>query len=61
MCLSTVIAERNGSSEKLCEYVSKVRVDGSTIVFTDVMGAETAVEGTIRSMDFVKNIIVIEE
>jgi len=60
MCLSTVMIEKNGGREKLCEYVSKVKTDGNDIVFTDVMGTETTISGILRSMDFIKNIIVVE-
>lgn len=61
MCLSTAVVEKEGSFEKVCEYVSQVRTEGRTITFTDVMGTETAVSGVIKSMDFIKNIIIIEE
>ena len=60
MCLSTVMLVKNGSQEKVCEYVSNVKMDGKKITLVDVMGNETLVEGTLKSMDFVKNLIVVE-
>ena len=60
MCLSTVMLEKNGSQEKVCEYVSNVKTEGKKITLTDVMGNETLLEGTLKSMDFVKNLIVVE-
>ena len=60
MCLSTVMLEKNGTQEKVCEYVSNVKTDGKKITLVDVMGNETFVEGTIKSMDFIKNLIVVE-
>ena len=60
MCLSTVMLEKNGSQEKVCEYVSNVKTDGKKITLVDVMGSEIIIEGTLKSMDFVKNLIVVE-
>ena len=60
MCLSTVMLEKEGGSEKVCEYVSNVRTEGNKITLTDVMGTETEVFGTIKSMDFIKNLIIVE-
>ncbi|MCQ2529927.1 MAG: CooT family nickel-binding protein [Lachnospiraceae bacterium] len=60
MCLSTVMLEKNGTSEKVCEYVSNVKTEGNKITLTDVLGTETEVFGTIKSMDFIKNLIVVE-
>ena len=61
MCLSTVYKIKGQEQEKICEYVSRVENKGDGFVFTDVMGEETEVKGTLRSMDFVKNIILLEE
>lgn len=60
MCLSTVMLEKNGTSEKVCEYVSNVKAEGNKITLTDVLGTETLVYGTIKSMDFIKNLIIVE-
>jgi len=60
MCLSTVMLEKEGTSEKVCEYVSNVQTDGNKITLTDVMGTQTEVFGTINSMDFIKNLIIVQ-
>lgn len=60
MCLSTVMLEKNGIQEKVAEYVSNVKTDGDTVFLTDVMGSETELKGAIKSMDFVKNLIIVE-
>ena len=44
----------------LAEYVSDVRTEGDRITLTDIMGVETVVFGTLKSVDLVKNQIVIE-
>ena len=61
MCLSTVYKVKGNEQEKICEYISKVENKGDGFVFTDVMGEEIAVKGTLKSMDFVKNVILLEE
>lgn len=60
MCLSTVYKVKDGAREKVCEYVSSVKAQGKEIELTDVMGMITKVEGTIASMDFIKNEILVE-
>ena len=61
MCLSTVYKLKGSEQEKICEYISKVENKGNEFVFTDVMGEEITVKGTLKSMDFVKNVILLEE
>ena len=60
MCLSTAYRlVPEGEDEKLFEYISDVKVDGDKILFTDVLGKEMEVQGTIKSMDFVGSKIYI--
>ena len=61
MCLSTAFMEGvNGAeNEKICEFVSEVKVDGDKIVLVDIMGKEIEVLGSIKSMDFVSSKIRI--
>ena len=60
MCLSTVYKADASGKTKLAEYVSGVRAEGDKITLTDIMGIETVVFGTLKSVDLVKNLIVIE-
>lgn len=60
MCLSTVYEEINGEKKMVCEYVSGIATDESQVMLTDIMGKETIVKGTLKSLDFIKNIIIIE-
>lgn len=60
MCLSTVYEEINGVQNKICEYVSGIQNENGYIKLTDIMGREVVVSGTLKSLDFVKNVIVIE-
>lgn len=60
MCLSTAFKEVPGAeNEKLCEYISEVKVVGDSVVMTDIMGKEIEVPGVIKSMDFVNSVIII--
>ena len=60
MCLSTAYEEIGGEQRKVCEYVSGINADGDRITLTDIMGVETVVFGSVKKMDFIKNVIVIE-
>lgn len=60
MCLSTVYEEIGGERRKVCEYVSGIKTDDNSVTLTDIMGKETVVKGALKSLDFIKNIIVIE-
>ena len=60
MCLSTVYKADGSENVKLAEYVSSVRAEGDKITLTDIMGLETVVFGAMKSVDLVKNEIVIE-
>ena len=60
MCLSTVYKADGSERTKLAEYVSTVRSEGDKITLTDIMGLETVVYGAMKSVDLVKNEIVIE-
>ena len=60
MCLSTVDKADGSERTKLAEYVSGVRAEGDKITLTDIMGLETVVYGTLKSVDLVQNQIVIE-
>ena len=60
MCLSTVYKADGSERTKLAEYVSTVRSEGDKITLTDIMGTETVIFGAMKSVDLVKNEIIIE-
>lgn len=62
MCLSTVYTVEPGGEErtKVCEYVSGVSATGDSVVLTDIMGIETVLRGSIRSLDLINNEILID-
>jgi len=60
MCLSAVYEVKDGGENLVCEYVSSVRAENGSLILTDIMGDETVVHGALRSVDLVKNRILIE-
>lgn len=60
MCLSTVFEEKAGERRMVCEYVSGISTDETSVTLTDIMGKEVVVKGSLKSLDFIKNIIIIE-
>ena len=59
MCLATAY-NRKADNRILCQYVSRIDIDGSKITLVDVMGAEFVVTGTLVSVDLVKNEVIID-
>ena len=61
MCLSTVYKIKGSEKEKVCEFISSVTNENGEFIFTDIMGTEIRLKGVLRSMDFVKNTILVDE
>ena len=61
MCLSTVYALRNEKPEQLCKNIASVRAQDGKLIFTDIMGATTVVDGSIRRIDLMDNFIYVTE
>ena len=59
MCLSTVIKVVDGKQEQVLNQVSNAEVGEGKVTFTDIMGIQTEVEGTITSVDLVDNKIYV--
>lgn len=55
MCLATVYKEQDNSV--ILRNVSRIDVNGSTIVLRDIMGDETVVEGEILMVDLANSIV----
>ena len=60
MCLSAVYEVRDGSETLVCEHTTAINVDNGIITLTDIMGEEIIVTGTLKSIDLVKNVIIME-
>ncbi len=61
MCLSTVYKENSKENKLLCSNIAKVENLDNSIVFTDILGRKTVVNGVIGSMDLLENIIIVRE
>lgn len=59
MCLSDAFLVGAAGETLICRRVSQIRMDGSTILLTDVMGKRTGVEGVIDEVDLVDGLIRI--
>ncbi|MDR2516082.1 MAG: CooT family nickel-binding protein [Spirochaetaceae bacterium] len=60
MCLSTAWEiDEKGGRIKIREHISSVRVSGSTVTLTDLMGEEVVITGILQSIDLVKNDILV--
>ena len=59
MCLSTAYEIVDGEPHEVCTMVSGAREEDGRVVLTDLMGAETSVEGRIQSIDLLENKIFV--
>ena len=58
MCLSTVLTTER---QVVCKNVAAVTQKDGKLVFTDIMGIPTAVEGSIEKIDLMENEILIRK
>lgn len=58
MCLSTVMTT---DRQTVCKNVASVTQKDGKLVFTDIMGISTVVEGAIEKIDLTENIITIKK
>lgn len=59
MCLSTVFQVVDGTPKQVAGQVSKAEVKDGAVVFTDILGCETLVEGSITDIDLIENKIYV--
>ncbi len=45
MCLSTIYKNEKAEENVLCKFVSSIKAEGDALVFTDIMGTVTRIEG----------------
>ena len=55
MCLATVYKESDNTV--ICRNVSRIDVEGETVVIRDIMGEETRVEGKILRVDLANSVV----
>ena len=60
MCLSTVYQIENDSNKMVCQYVSNMEISDDSIKLTDITGEEIEIKGIVRSVDLIKNVILVE-
>ena len=61
MCLSTVYAVKDTEKKPVAKNVASVTVRDGKLVFTDIMGRATVVDGAIERIDLMDNFIWIRE
>ena len=60
MCLSTVYQVENDNNKMVCQYVSNMEISNDSIKLTDITGEEIEIKGIVRSVDLIKNVILVE-
>ena len=59
MCLSAVYEIRDGNECLVREHVTAVNLEDDIITLRDLMGEESVIKGSLKSIDLVKNVIKI--
>jgi predicted RNA-binding protein len=60
MCLSTAYEVVGGSEKLIADKITNLSVEGDSVTLTTLLGTRTVVEGTLKSIDLNRNIILIE-
>ena len=61
MCLSTVYQNEKRDDTVLCQFVASIEVHGDSLVFTDIMGMTTTVQGRLVSADLTAGTVIVAE
>ncbi len=59
MCLATAMVNRSGNETVLAKNISTIRVEGNSVVMTDILGEEFVVEGSLISADLVNGVVKV--
>ena len=61
MCLSTVYALRGQEKSLVAKNVASVKAQDGKLIFTDIMGIPTVVDGAIERIDLMDNFIWVRQ
>ncbi|MFB0920421.1 MAG: CooT family nickel-binding protein [Oscillospiraceae bacterium] len=60
MCLSTAYVVGDGSEKFVADRITNVNIEGNKVWLTTLLGTQTVVEGSLKSVDLNRNVIYIE-
>lgn len=61
MCLSTVYKKKQAPENLVLNNVQRIENRGGTIILTNIMDQQVAVEGRILMADLVAGVVILEE
>lgn len=61
MCLSTVYKNEVNDANLLAKNVADIKMQGNTIIFTDLMGIRTTFDGSLEKVDLMDNYVIVRE
>ena len=59
MCLATAYLKNEASTSVLAKNISNIKIDGNSVVLTDILGAELVVPGRLITADLVNGVVEI--
>ena len=60
MCLSTAYVVGDGNEKFIADRITNVNIEDNKVWLTTLLGTQTVVEGSLKSVDLNKNVIYIE-
>ncbi len=60
MCLSKVYTKKNDSEILLLNSIERISVDGDDMIFTDLLGREIRIRGSLILADLVNGKVIID-
>ncbi len=61
MCLSNIYAENEGERQLLFANAATVKQEGNELVCANILGIPNRIKGTIRYVDLMENIIIVDQ
>lgn len=60
MCLSTAYLNEKQEDKIAASYVSHIKVEGETVILTDVVGFRTEIKGRLLEIDLTGGTVIIQ-
>ena len=60
MCLSNVYEKSPDADNLLLRNIADIKIEGDTLVMTDIMGIPRQLKATVKEVDLIDNYIIVD-
>ena len=60
MCLSDVYSSSRNDGNLLLRNIADIKIEGDTLVMTDIMGIPRYLKATVKKVDLIDNYIIVD-